>query len=294
MDDLREETTTVEKLLLGKRTPHTDVLLRSVLPALVETLTAQSRATQEQTTRTILTAIFFVLRLADGRSPGDLESLLDLTDYLIVSASAEEYRQLVSDLIEVWEEEESAKRLPWLMDVAEIVAGHPRRNPGTTAAFATSFETAVRRRRDQMTAVQLEIAVRVLEDLEIDAGGLIPEATERASPDVRSLAAVPASKVGLYTLTPGVGERVVRVLSERAPALDVRVNSDTHSTDQLVSLAREADVFIVVTRSATHSATDAIQSTRPGGLPLLRASGKGSTSVLAVLEDYFLKLPESG
>jgi hypothetical protein len=52
------------------------------------------------------------------------------------------------------------------------------------------------------------------------------------------------------------------------------------ATDRLGNLAHTADVFVVATRSAKHSATNHIQAQRPPHLPTVFAGGKGSTSLI--------------
>lgn len=284
--ELLDQLDAAEAVLLGTRTAQTDALLRSVIPALVSNLLKAPDAIEDPRVQVMVHAVLAVLQYSDGRSPGDLETLLDLADRLLAVASTKEYRQLISDLLAVWGEEISWRRLPWLIDLAEIIAAHPRRDPGSVATIAAALHDGIGRWGRRLAPLELAVVIDVLGDLGSPAAELtLPTVpVHEAEVEARS---VPPALIGIYTLTPGVGERVARILEEQVPSLDVRVNADTHATSKLVSLSREADVLVVVTRSATHAATDAIHRNRPKGRPILYAGGKGSTSVLAALANHF-------
>jgi hypothetical protein len=96
------------------------------------------------------------------------------------------------------------------------------------------------------------------------------------------------SRIGLYTLSPQVGARVKRKLEGTFPGLSVIVNSDTKSTPKLQSLAQSADRMIVMLRSATHAATDAIATSRPSDAPTLRVGCRGSSGVVSAFLDSVL------
>jgi hypothetical protein len=57
-------------------------------------------------------------------------------------------------------------------------------------------------------------------------------------------------------------------------------------SDRLQHAARTADLFVVVTGSASHAATGFIEAKRPASLPLLHPTGKGTASILQVVQAY--------
>jgi hypothetical protein len=108
----------------------------------------------------------------------------------------------------------------------------------------------------------------------------------KAEPDTLSyLIDLNTYKIGIYTLTESVGLRVKKELKELFPKINVQLNSDKTSTTSLVSLAKNADLFIFSWRSASHSAYDAIKAAR-GKLPLIQPEGKGSSSMLKAILDH--------
>lgn len=92
-------------------------------------------------------------------------------------------------------------------------------------------------------------------------------------------------KVGVYTLTPGVGHLFQSMLEKRVPEVRVEHNADHVETGQLAALAKSSDVFIMVTSSAKHMATECIEKHR-GNLPLLKPAGKGVSSMWRALENF--------
>src|SRR5262249_32494416 len=108
--------------------------------------------------------------------------------------------------------------------------------------------------------------------------------------ELEPLEALSGLRIGIYTLTPGAGTRVIRTLSERCPGAVVEGNADLVSTKQLRALARRADVMVVAYQSAKHAATDAIIAAR-GRSRVVPARGKGSAGILRSLEDWAATVP---
>ncbi len=92
--------------------------------------------------------------------------------------------------------------------------------------------------------------------------------------------------VAVYTLTESAAKQAQSVLLKYMPGLDVRLNHEHAGTKQLKSLANNADVFVVVTQSAKHAATEFIQENRPSGKGIIFTDGKGSSSILKALEKH--------
>jgi hypothetical protein len=92
--------------------------------------------------------------------------------------------------------------------------------------------------------------------------------------------------VGIYTLTESAAARAATYLKSVVPGIG-RVNTSSASggTEGLAAMASSADVFVMVTRSAKHAATDFIQAHR-GGQPTIRPIGKGTSSIIEALRGY--------
>ncbi len=89
-----------------------------------------------------------------------------------------------------------------------------------------------------------------------------------------------AGSIAVYTLTESVARRAIEVLKILAPNARVSSNSEKVGSKVLQSLAENADLFVVVTWSAKHAATEFIEARRPRGKTILRPDGKGVSSIL--------------
>ena len=110
---------------------------------------------------------------------------------------------------------------------------------------------------------------------------IAPETTQA----IADSGAFAGKTVAVYTLTESVAHRVDRLLQKLYPGVRVVLASDTVASRSLEELARTADFFVVCWRSATHAATDLIKRCRPVDSPPIYPDGKGSSSILRVLQE---------
>ena len=93
--------------------------------------------------------------------------------------------------------------------------------------------------------------------------------------------------VAVYTLTVRAAEQFRNVVEARAPGTKVSLLHDHDASKRLEQHARQADLFILVTASAKHAATNCVRACRPAGKPLLIPLGKGAASMLAAVRGDF-------
>jgi hypothetical protein len=101
--------------------------------------------------------------------------------------------------------------------------------------------------------------------------------------DASALASLNGRSVAVYSLTERAARHLQRIVLDQAPAATVYLTHDKVGSTQLRQLARNADIFIMATASATHAATGFIQANRDPARPLLRPDGKGVGSMLRSL-----------
>ena len=78
------------------------------------------------------------------------------------------------------------------------------------------------------------------------------------------------------------------IITERCPNTTIHLRHDKHGNPELHRTAQSADYFLVVTRSATHSATGVIEQHVPTDR-LIRPHGKGTSSMIRDLVQYARK-----
>jgi hypothetical protein len=93
--------------------------------------------------------------------------------------------------------------------------------------------------------------------------------------------------VGVYTLTVRAAEQFRNVVEARAPGTDVTLLHDLDASKRLKQHARQADLFVLVTASTKHAATDCVRASRPADKPLVIPAGKGAASMLAAVRCHF-------
>jgi len=85
--------------------------------------------------------------------------------------------------------------------------------------------------------------------------------------------------IAIYTLTESAALRAKEILQEQAVNCRIELSTDKVGGPRLRDLARNADIFVMVTASAKHAATQFIETHR-GNKLLLRPNGKGTSSIL--------------
>jgi len=218
--------------------------------------------------------------LATGVSESAYGELLELTQFLLTK-------------------NDSLARVTWALDVLDLMVVYPcplaEARIGLLADVSGLFQK-YRRRLDASAWALFEGLCDDLGHSEVfrtllseSPSEAHAETTPTPINDVFSL--LKGKVVGIYTLTESVGRRVRDLLQQRTPGVDVQLCHDKVATDRLKQVARDADIMIVVTGSATHSATGFIDDQRGKANPshvTLRPTGKGSASLLKVLYQHLV------
>lgn len=63
-------------------------------------------------------------------------------------------------------------------------------------------------------------------------------------PDAQAFGQPAARSIAIYTLAESAGQRALKILSKLVPGINVALSSDKACTDRLVSLARNAELFV--------------------------------------------------
>jgi hypothetical protein len=99
--------------------------------------------------------------------------------------------------------------------------------------------------------------------------------------------------VAIYSLTETAARRAGDFITSSAPGTTVELSADRVGTAALRHLARNADIFVVVTGSAKHAATEFIDANRPkndASRVTLRPKGRGAASILRALFEHLSRL----
>jgi hypothetical protein len=174
------------------------------------------------------------------------------------------------------------RRLDWALDLLDLFIAAPSPDPGARDAFFETVSASIRKHLRRLEPGQTVLFKLLSEDLERGIPSFLSPLegpAEEISTDTLT-----GKIVAIYTLDESSGRRAKLLMETIYEGVDVRISNDHVGTETLRSLAREADYFVVVTRSAKHAATEFIKAQRPDGKrELIYPLGKGSTSILSAI-----------
>jgi hypothetical protein len=227
--------------------------------------------------------VLAALALSEKHSAGVRVQTLALLDYL--AASEPPTAVLVSALEWVGlilESAVSAISASWAVDILQAATSSPPivARDAKLNLFFRAFEL-LRPIRSGLSLTDFEGLNLVADEL----GASLPDDFESGETDEDP--AVPfrhleGKFVVLYSLTESATTRVAQILRRLIPGIDVRTTSEHDGSTRLGALSANADVFVVVTASAKHAATDFIKEHR-GGLPIIQVNSRGSSAILREL-----------
>jgi hypothetical protein len=222
-----------------------------------------------------------------GRS--DLVVFNELAEAVLgVGTSAAEYRDLVSFASNIWNRFAAPTTLDWAVDTLDLLLASPCADAGARQSFLQAVLDRAAGFSRRLTADQRDVLRLTSSDL--GAGNLaesyFPAEGVPTDETTDPISALGQSSVAVYTLTVRAAEQFRRVVQARAPNASVTILHDLDASRRLEQHARHADLFILVTASAKHAATDCVRAYRPPGKPLLMPAGKGAASMLAAVRGH--------
>jgi hypothetical protein len=225
------------------------------------------------------------LALASKNSAGARVQTLALLDYL---AAANPNTQTVESALE-WTGEIiagniSALTASWAIDTLQAATVMPSTAAAEMQRFFYRVADLVRPYKSALDLTDLE-AMRVVADevgLDVPADLMLDRA-DVADPSApyRHLTNV---RVVLYSLTESAIIRAAQLLRTLVPGISVETTSEHDGSAMLASQASGADVFVIVTASAKHAATNFITRHR-GNRPTILINSRGSSAILRALAE---------
>lgn len=196
--------------------------------------------------------------------------------------SRADYEHLLSSLTTIWEERGDPRRIDWALDLLDLITTAPSPDPGAREAFFEAVSATIQKHTRRLDPAQSSLFKLLCSDLDRVIPSFLPELEGPA--DAIATDVLAGKMVAIYTMDESSGKRARNLISLIYKGVDVRLSHDHVGSDQLKNLARTADYFLMVTRSAKHAATNFIKEERPEDKrPLDYPSGKGSSSILSAL-----------
>lgn len=288
---LRADPLAIEELVTGlqaTRLPEPDETLHLVLPSLIAYL-QRDGDTPSREFAPLYEAVIELLVMGTAGGEEDRALFFDLTAALLaLGTTPERYRSIVGEAVALWDRYHAPATLTWALDYLDLLIAHPCPDPAARAALLHALLGRLgsfhRKVEDEQWRMLRLLCGDLGEPETFEALGAPPPAIAAIQTD--PLEALGKRTIAIYTLTESAGRRAAEVLKRRAPGVRVDLFHDLVGSDRLEHAARSADLFVVVTASATHAATGVIDAERPRGRPLLRPAGKGTASILQSIERH--------
>ncbi len=268
--------------------------LLEVLPLLVEWLRCDPKFPNRAMVA-LYENLLTILALNPGRSDTELAIAGHLIDSLLsCGLDIPRYRRVLDDVLELARTAGGLRALDWILDTMELTVIHPAADSEARQVFLYGMLDAMMPIAFRMTRNQLEIAknLGLLLGWQVEKIPAYRELMNRATPDIETkslLGHLSGYSIAVHTLTESAGRQISAMLMKLVPAVSVALNHDHVGTPKLKALAQNADIFIIVTQSAKHAATNFIRNHRPDK-SILFPSGRGSSSILRTLEEYSLHI----
>jgi hypothetical protein len=287
IDEYANDTQRCEVLanILANAGGEAERVFRDAFPVLVDFFTEGTFVSRRAFTA-IFSTLVKILGWSGSLSADELEIGAQLMQALLTTGPTdEEYTESVADLQEILKANAAPAHFDWGLNLAELLVQYPAPDQGALRLRVFLDVVGILRASPHRVTLPQR---NILAGLAVDYGCPallesfpLPIAGETlASPPVPSFAGL----IGIYTLTAGAGQRAKVILETMYPGAVVEINSDPVSTDRLVSLAKNADIFVFAWKSSKHQAYFCIKEARQGQdivLPL----GKGSASILSGVLD---------
>ena len=241
--------------------------------------------------RDVYRVLFERIYLSSEGSRSDWIVITDLLECMLSMGfpKASDYEESVQCAADLCHQFLAPATIDNAIDLLGVLVIHPCQSTNVRAGFLQTLLESLNRftrrvRVDQRLLLQL-LAIDIQEgDL---VAAYLPSAESSADAPPDPLKALSQMSVAIYSLTESSARQVLQLLEATYPGVKIALSSDLAGTPRLKQLARQSDLFVMVTASAKHAATEFITANRPKEMPLLRPNGKGASSMLAAIRDHF-------
>ena len=222
-------------------------------------------------------------------------TIFEIFEYLLNAglSNLKEYRQIVFDLVDVWEQIKSPKTINLGLDALEslLMYPDPTNRELSTLLFASvlgEFSKPIGQKIPLSTWQYFGELCKSFDSIE-EYTRIYPTVTEdQKNRDDEIRKYLSGKMIAIYTLVDNVSHKVKQILQAKFPDTEIKVSNACGNTPELENMARNADIFIFTATAAKHAAYYAVKNNREK--ELLYPRGKGVSSMVACLDEYLDKI----
>ncbi len=273
------------KALEASRSDTAEKVLKRILPKLITFLWEEEAPSAEL--RNVYYTIFTLLVITEDLHRGELLTINELVlNILTLGVTSDDYREILASVNDQYQYYESPNTIECIIDFLDIVLLFPVLDKNTLVTLLSKIKVTL----ESITKIsdveeQIQLFNSFCDYLQFKDYQLDVSTSNKST--VNPWEYYQNKSIAIYTLTDGAAQRVGAFFKSLALNVNIAINHDHVGTEQLKDLARNADVFLMVTGSAKHAATSFIKQNR-GEKELLYPLGKGSSSILSKLKENAL------
>ena len=232
----------------------------------------------------VYASLLTLLALDDARGSTVYDSSLALVEALLnIGTDIRAYRELAADVNEIAGDGFGVRMVYWTLEVIESFMRSPAPDAAIREQLVHSLLSRLSPIRARLTFMQ-EAAV---ESLSKEFDWKFSSIPGKKEPNGDGLVSrLSGQSIAIYSLVENASRQAKLALESLSRDIDVQCSSDPVGTSQLKAFATNSDLFVIAWAAAKHAATDFIRVHR-GSRPLVYAEGKGVSSLLRAIEDFY-------
>lgn len=283
---------TIAQQLQKTRTGKQAETVRNSIPTFIRALLVDTHPSRDF--KPIYNALIDLLIYDEIVGSDDLVAVENLIEAILTFAPNHEsgtndFTFAAEVSVHLWDEKASPRHFDWVLSMLDLLIDTGAQQHTNLIPFVVSIAEKsrpwARRVRDDQWAL-LDLLANDLDLVEL-VSGLRPEpdtSVEETKPEIRGLLA--GKSIAVYSLTERIARRFGQLAEQAFDGIKLHYLHDKALTDRMKSLAQSADIFIVNTWDAKHSATNGIKNNREVTHVTLEPSSKSSSSLFEVLQEY--------
>lgn len=233
----------------------------------------------------IYSGLLTLFALGSARGATIYESSQVLVEALLAAGLDQKtYRDLLADIDEIAGDGFGVDMIYWVLELVESFMSAATPDADAREAFLHRILARTAPIVGRLSGLQ-RIAITLLSS---ELGWTLPTspASDVASANDGLASRLAGMRIAIYSLTESSSRQAKAALEEITSAVTVDINADHGGSARLRALAENSDLFVMTWLSAKHAATDFIRAHR-GDRPLVYSQGKGFSSMLRAVEEFF-------
>jgi len=272
-------------LILTDRPPWAVTSFRDSLPYLVHFFTSSGA---DPKLRPVYESLFLVVSIDDQISGAQAIAISRLASVrLELGLSVTDYADLIEQLRGSFRALDSPTIIDSLLDTCEILISFPCPVQSARVAFFSIVSSSLKRWYRRVDQAQISLFEALCQELGVSLSWKEDIEQPGGEEEASLWKSLLGKKLALYSLKEAAVKRAADLLKELVGEVRVDVFLDhVGGSPALKTAAQQADVFVISTAAAKHSATMFIESKRPKDAVTLYAQGQGTSSILRAISSY--------